>query len=175
MALCFSFLSGFFLTYLNSFQIRFTLWVFLALVVCLPILIEKVPFLREKGLFIFSSFMGGCAGLTGMGGGIVLSSFFHESGKIPTKNIPAVVSVILFFISAFSLLGQTSRLGWLFVFSEIREFYFFLLFISSFLGLFAGYLFNLRQKDVFWRKVFLRGSVGLMFLSLTTELLGWSF
>ena len=169
-AFCLSFFSGFFVTYLSSFQIRFVLWLFLGLIVSLPWLLKKIPILYDKGIYIFSSLMGICSGLTGLGGGMILSPYLYESYRIPVQNIPAVVSCIMFFVSSFSLIGQISRIGFSFGNTSHWWFCFFLLLIPSFFGLGFGYFVNIRQKNIKWRRLFLRVIVAAMFLKLTVEL-----
>lgn len=169
LALCFSFISGFFVTYLSPIQIRFVLWLFLGLMLALPWLL-KIPILRKQGIYIFSSLMGICAGGTGLGGGMILSPYFHESEEMPIQNIPAVVSCIMFFVSAFALLGQTSRMNFSFEQSSQWWFCFFLLLIPSLFGMGLGYVANIRQKNISWRRLFLRLVVAIMFFKLTVEL-----
>ena len=169
-ALCFSFASGFFVTYLSSLQIRFVLWFFLGLILGLPWLLKTIPALRNQGIYVFSSLMGICSGGTGLGGGIILSPYFHESEKIPVQNIPAVVSCIMFFVSSFALLGQISRKGISFGDSSHWWFCFTLLFVPSVVGMGLGYLVNIRQKNIRWRRLCLRFTVAFMFFKLTVEL-----
>ena len=171
-ALIFSFFSGFFVTYLSHFQIRFVLCLFLLFILSLPLLLKKVPVLKNQGIYIFSSLMGVCSGLTGMGGGMILSPYLHESGKLPVQNIPAVVSCIMFFVSSFSLLGQASRMEVSFGNSPHWWLCFFLLLLPAFCGLSMGYFANIRQKNIKWRRLFLRFIVAIMFLKLTAELAG---
>ena len=174
-ALCFSFVSGFFVTYLNPLQIRFVLWLFLVLILSLPWLIKKVPILKSKGIYIFSSLMGICSGGTGLGGGMILSPFLYESRSMPVQNIPAVVSCIMFVVSSLALLGQISRLGFSFIFAPAWQSCFFLLFIPSLAGLGLGWFANIRQKNIKWRRLFLRMAVTIMFLKLTAEIINLIF
>ncbi len=166
-----SFLSGFFVTYLSPFQIRFILWLFLGLIVSLPWLLRKTPFLNNNGIYIFSSLMGICSGSTGLGGGMILSPYLYESQKMPAQNIPAVVSCIMFFVSSFALIGQISRMGLSFVSSPQWQFCFFLLLIPSLIGLGLGYFANIRQKNIKRRRVVLRFIAIIMLLKLTAELI----
>ena len=105
-----------------------------------------------------------------MGGGIILSPYFHESEKIPVQNIPAVVSCIMFFVSSFALLGQISRKGISFGDNSHWWFCFTLLFVPSVVGMGLGYLVNIRQKNIRWRRFCLRFTVAFMFFKLTVEL-----
>ena len=115
--------------------------------------------------------MGICSGLTGLGGGMILSLFLHESELIPPKNIPALVSCIMFFVSGFSLLGQFSQTEIFFEsFSENLFFYYFLLLIPSFVGLFIGYFVNVKQKNIKLRRFLLRVAVAGVFLKMTIEI-----
>ena len=114
--------------------------------------------------------MGICSGLTGLGGGMILSPFLHESESIPAKNIPALVSCIMLFVSSFSLLGQFSQNSLFFISSSDSIFFYFLLLIPSFIGLFIGYFVNIKQKDINLRKLFLRVAVAIVFLKMTAEL-----
>lgn len=173
--LCFSFISGFFVTYLNPLQIRFLLWLFLAFILSLPWVLKKFSVLQSKGIYIFSSLMGICSGFTGLGGGMILSPFLHESGRMPAQNIPAVVSSIMFFVSSFSLIGQMSRTGFSFGYSSHWWLCFFLLFIPSCIGLCLGYFANIRQKNIRWRRLFLRFAVAIMFCKLTLEMATFVF
>jgi len=170
-ALCLSFFSGFFVTYLSPFQIRFVLWLFLGLIAGLPWFLKQIPVLYDKGIYIFSSLMGICSGFTGLGGGMILGPYLYESHRMPVKNIPAVVSCIMFFVSSFSLIGQVSRIGFSFGNSSHWWFCFFLLLIPSFFGLGFGYFVNIRQQNIKWRRLFLRIIAAVMFLKLTLELI----
>lgn len=165
-------LSGFFVTYLSAFQIRLTLWFFLSLILGLPFILKKYPFLKNKGIYIFSTLMGICSGFTGLGGGMILSPYFHESRQIPLKNIPALVSCIMFCVSVFSLLGQMLRTNYL-PFSNFSQWkmYFFLLLIPSLMGLIFGYVANIRHKNLKWRRLILRVAVGVMFVTLSFEMM----
>ena len=170
-ALSAAFLSGFFVTYLSAFQIRLILWLFLALILGLPFILRKYPSLKNKGIYIFSVLMGGCSGFTGLGGGMILSPYFHESRQIPLKNIPAVVSCIMFCVSVFSLLGQTLKTDDLpFSHFSLWRIYFFLLLIPSLTGLIFGYVANIRHKSLKWRRLILRTAVGVMFVTLSFEM-----
>lgn len=175
MALCFAFVSGFFVTYLSDSQIRFVLWLFLALILSLPWLLKRFSFLDQKGLYIFSTLMGICSGGTGLGGGMILSPYLYESGKIPVQNIPAVVSCIMFFVSSFAILGQMSQGGLFFIEVPLWRFSFFVLFIPAVIGLCFGYMVNIRQKNIKWRRWFLRFIAAIMFIKLTGELVRMVF
>lgn len=169
-SLFFAFLSGLFVSYFSSLQIRFVLWLFLLLIMSLPFLLKKLPGLKSSGMYIFSSLMGVCSGFTGLGGGLILSPYLHESHQMPAKNIPAVSSCIMFFVSFFSVLGQISHIGFSFLYNETLWFCFFLLFIPACVGLCFGYIINIRQKDIWWRKLILRIIVAVMFFKITIEL-----
>ena len=168
-ALCFSFISGFFVTYLSPLQIRFVLWLFLALILSLPWLLHHAPVLHRKGIYIFSSLMGICSGFTGLGGGMILSPFLYESQRMPVQNIPAVVSSIMFVVSSFSLMGQMSRVGFFWGNPPHWWFCFFVLLLPSFIGLGLGYFVNIRQRNIKWRRFVLRMVVAVMFFKQTLE------
>ena len=172
-ALCFAFISGFFVTYLSPLQIRFVLWVFLAIILSLPWLLQRVPVLHRKGIYIFSSLMGICSGFTGLGGGMILSPFLYESYRMPVQNIPAVVSSIMFIVSSFSLMGQISRIGFFGGQTPHWWFCFFVLLLPSFIGLGLGYFVNIRQRNIKWRRFILRIVVAVMFFKLTLEMLSF--
>ena len=175
IALASSFASGFFVTFFHVLQIRFILWLFLALILMLPFLLKrKGSFLKEKGIYIFGSLMGICSGFTGLGGGMILSPFLHESKIVPTKNISALVASVMFFVSTFALLGQLSQINFL-VNSSSLWFTFFLLLVPSLFGLIFGYYVNIKQKKQIWRRLLLRALVLLMFLHLSLELMGSVF
>ena len=167
-AVSFAFVSGFFITYLPPFLIRFILWLFLAFILNLSWILKRVPTLQNKGFSVFSSLTGLCAGLTGLGGGVILGSFLHESQKMPVQNIPAVIACIMLFSSFFGFIGQVSRIG--FSFENLVLFYFLLLFIPAFMGMGLGYFMNIKQKNPLLRRIFLRAIVALMFAKLTMEL-----
>ena len=169
LALSFAFFSGAFVSHLSSFHIRFILWFFLAVILALPFL-SHVSFLKRKGFYLFSSFMGICSGLTGLGGGMILSPYLHESNIIPLKNIPALVSCIMFFVSGFSLLGQFSQIGFSVINSSTALFTYFLLLAPSFIGLLIGYFVNVKQTDIKVRRLLLRTAVAFIFFKMTLEL-----
>ena len=171
LALSFAFLSGVFVSYFSSLQIRFILWFFVAVILVLPWLLARMPLLKKrKGFYFFSSLMGVCSGLTGLGGGMILSPFLHESENIPVRNIPALVSCIMLFVSSFSLLGQFSQTGLVFTNDSESLFIYFLLMAPSFLGLLVGYFVNIRQKNIKLRRILLRIAVAVVFLKMTIEL-----
>jgi len=170
-----AFFSGFFVTYLNDFQIRFLLWCFLALILSLPWLLKTISFFKKQGFYVFSFLMGFCAGGTGLGGGMILAPYLYESNKIPVKNIPALISCIMFFVSSSSLIGQITHLGVSFIYAPLWQMCFFVLFIPSLIGLCFGYIANVRQHNIKWRRWFLRFMAGSMFLKLTWELFDMVF
>ena len=171
LALSFAFVAGALVSYLSAFQIRFILWLFLAVIFALPWLM-RLPFLKKRaGFYLFSSLMGICSGLTGLGGGMILSPFLHESEHIPAKNIPALVSCIMLFVSSFSLAGQSSQLGLFFIeSSEDSLLIYFLLLCPAFAGLLVGYFVNVKQKNIKLRRFLLRIAVSVVFLKMTAEI-----
>ena len=171
LALSFAFLSGALVSHLSSLQIRFILWLFLAVILSLPWLLTHKPVLKKrKGFYLFSSLMGVCSGLTGLGGGMILSPFLHESESLPVRNIPALVSCIMLFVSVFSLLGQLSQTDLFFMGSSDGLFIYFLLLFPAFAGLLMGYFINVKQKNIKLRKFLLRIAVAVIFLKMTIEL-----
>jgi len=181
-----SFLAGFCLGFLSPFQIRFLLWFFFLLVLLFPFLLKplnaKTDFKLlsaesyKAQLFNFCSALAGfSSGLTGVGGGLILSPFFHESRLIPSKNIPAVLSVIFFFVTGFSLLGQTLQNS--LNFTESSDVFRVCLQIlpGYFLGSVAGYILNKRQKKARLRRQIIRFLVLGFFIKMTVEVFGLAF
>ena len=118
---------------------------------------------------MFSALAGACSGLTGLGGGVILSPFFHESNFIPSKNIPAVMSCLLFCVSISSLIGQMSQKA--FILTSSSE----LLLVCAqmlpgyLLGAAAGYVVNIKQTDFQLRKKIVRILVFVMFIKMSAE------
>ena len=166
----FSFLAGFFIAFLSPFQIRLILWLFFLLILCLPYLFALTPFIKNRGFYLFSALAGACSGLTGLGGGVILSPFFHESNLIPSKNIPAIMSCLLFCVSISSLIGQMSQKA--FILTSSSE----LLLVCAqmlpgyLLGAVAGYVVNIKQTDFLLRKKVVRILVFVMFIKMSAEI-----
>ena len=130
---------------------------------------ELLSRIKLKAFYFFSALMGACSGLTGLGGGIILSPFLHESELVSPKYIPAITSWIMFFISSAGILGQISQTD--FFYSSEILFVYISLCLPSFLGLFCGYFFNLKQENKQLRKKILRFLVFIMFMKMSFELL----
>ena len=175
VGLFFAFFAGVLVSYLSEFSIRFLLWLFLILIFFLPLLlnssVEKPKLLarvKHKAFYFFSALMGTCSGLTGLGGGIILSPFLHESELVSPKHIPAITSWIMFFISCAGLLGQISQTEVLY--SPEIVFVYISLCLPSFAGLFCGYFFNLKQENKQLRKKILRALIFIMLIKMSLEL-----
>lgn len=182
-----SFLAGFCIGFLSPFQIRFLLWSFFLLILLLPFLLNGLNFIsqNESGnpdpaqnnkykmsfFYVFNILAGCSSGLTGVGGGMILSPFFHESRLVPPKNIPAVMSVLLLCVTGFSLLGQITQSS--LSFNGSSEIFLVCLKIlpGYFLGSLAGYIINIKQNSPHLRRRFLRFLVLLLFLKMTLEIL----
>ena len=179
--LVFSFGSSFFVASLGPGQVRFLLWLFLAVILALPFLLKKSAFLRAKGVYVFGSLMGLCSGLTGLGGGMIASPYLHESKRVPVRNISAVVCLSMFFTSFFAVLGQilagqtgAARMAggnFLFDTSPHWRFCLFLLLGASVMGLMIGYAANARCQSSKRRRWILRSAIAVMFLKMSWELL----
>ena len=66
----------------------------------------------KKGIIvnlIIGFFLGGLAGLVGIGGGIFFAPLLHLQQSLPTKQIAAFSSVFIFFNSLAGLIGQASK------------------------------------------------------------------
>ena len=50
--------------------------------------------------------MGLCSGLTGLGGGVIISPLLHESLALPLKKISPSIALVTLFMSVFALSGQ---------------------------------------------------------------------
>lgn len=172
MSLSFSFISSLLVSFVSDFWIRFFLWAFLFLMLLLPWLLKQITFLTsQKGVWIFSSLMGLCVGMTGLGGGFIISPYLHESHHIPQKNISAVVCVSMFFTCTLALLGQLHHLPSFFQGGEFWWFCYLLLLIPSIIGLFVGYFLNQKEQSSLRRKLLLRSIIAIMFVSVSAEML----
>ena len=180
-----SFTASFFVARLSPGGIRFLLWMFLAMILALPLILKKSAFLKSKGIYVFGPLMGLCSGLTGLGGGMVISPYLHESSRIPLKNISAVVCLSMLFVSLSAGLGlmlaasppQMSAAGpagagnFLLSSSPHWRLCLFLLLGASVLGLMIGYGANARCKSPRRRRLILRSAIALMLLKVTLEIL----
>ena len=86
-------------------------------------LLRKALLRQPAGVLAFGSLMGLCSGLTGLGGGMIVSPYLHEVSAaappeqkaapeafkaIPARNISAVVCASMFFVSLFAGAGHIS-------------------------------------------------------------------
>jgi len=182
-----SFLAGFCIGFLSPFQIRLLLWSFFLLILVFPLLLNglNVSFQSESGkphpsqnnkykknfFYVFNILAGCSSELTGVGGGMILSPFFHESRLVPSKNIPAVMSVLLLCVTGFSLLGQIVQNSLSFNGSSEVVLVCLQILPGYFLGSLAGYIINIKQNSPHLRRRFLRFLVLLLFLKMTLEIL----
>ena len=192
----FAFLGGSFVTGLSDFSIRFLLWCFLFFIVIfsliktgfsqrhlIPLLRIRLPemkghfFLfplkkiREKyGLRIFGgAFMGLCSGLTGLGGGVIISPLLHESSILPLKKISPSIAIVTLFMSVFALSGQQWQGFSLWESASFKAVFPVLLFFAV-SGLSLGHFFHSRgERDK--RILVVRAITGILFLKVTAELL----
>ena len=163
-----SFLLSVFVTSLSPFQVRFVLWLFLGLLPVVLFFMGKWPFMKKTLPWISGILMGACSGLTGLGGGIVLSPLLHESRSLSARKIAPVVCVSTLFISFFALLGQESGAG---VFFNSAHWWMccFVLLASSFAGLSIGHLLN-KKEHTRLRRLMVRGLTFFVFCVVTGEL-----
>ena len=187
-----AFLAGFCIGFLSSFQIRFLLWFFFLFILLFPYILyqlhlssfsqhpsfksesfNKVQELKQNqykmSFFYLCNILAGfSAGLTGVGGGLILSPFFHESRLIPSKNIPAVMSVLFLCVTGFSLLGQAIQSS----LSISSEFVMVGLQIlpGYLLGSIAGYVINAKQSKPQLGRYIIRLLVLLIFIKMTLEI-----
>jgi len=169
-----AFVSSFFTRFMNETELRFILWLFLFFMLALPLLVKRIFWLQtRKGVYAVGSLMGLCVGLTGLGGGFIISPYFHESKLIPTKNVSAVVCVAMFCTSLVAIFSWISGMD--FSFSP-RPFWWFcygLLLVASVLGLAVGLYFNLKDQYPIRRRFWLRLLLILMFLQVSGELISF--
>ena len=172
VGLVFSFLASFVTVYMTDYMVRFVLWVFLMLMLLLPFFIKRMAWLkRRRGVSVFGSLMGLCVGLTGLGGGFILSPYLHESKQMPSKNVSAVVCVSMFFTSLFAIFGQIQGTGFFLKNGAFWWLCYFILLVPSLLGLFIGYFFNRKDTSKKRRSLLLSLLVAIMFVKLSAEIL----
>ena len=187
-----AFFAGFCVGFLSSFQIRFLLWLFFLFVLLFPLFLKPLKgsssvemeelesrkaFSSKRASFWFplcSLLAGVSTGMTGVGGGLILAPFFHESRLMPSKNIPAVLAVIFFFVTGFSLLGQISQKS-LSLTGSFDVFTVCLQILPGYvLGSFVGYALNKRQEKTSLRKAIVRFLVVAFFVKMTLEVFKFS-
>lgn len=123
--------------------------------------------IQRNSLKIFGgALMGLCSGLTGMGGGMILSPLLHESGILSLKKIAPSLSFTTLFISVFALMGQLSNDIYLNA-SMKSVFFYLLLFALS--GLALGHFFHGRDNKK-KRILIVRTVTMLLFLKVSMEL-----
>ena len=171
IGLVFSFLCSVFVTSLSPFQVRLVLWLFLLLIPAILFFLKKRPALKKTLPFISGVLIGSCSGLTGLGGGIVLSPLFHESRSLSVRKIAPVICVSTLFVSFFALLGQETGAG-IFANSTHWRICCFVLLASSVAGLFLGHRLNKRALTKL-RRLVVRGLTFFAFGVITAEL--WIF
>lgn len=169
-----AFFAGYLISELSDFFIRFLLWCFLLLVVIFPFIAGKLfsdqhANQRQKKRFkIFGgALMGLCSGLTGVGGGIILSPALHESGLLSLKKISPSLSFVTLFLSVFAFLGQLSQGISLHASMKIV---FFNLLLFAVLGLILGHFFHKRDNKK--KRIFIvRSVIAALFLKVSIELI----
>ena len=121
-----------------------------------------------NGLKIFGgSLMGLCSGLTGMGGGMILSPLLHESGILSLKKISPSLSFTTLFMSAFALMGQLSNGIYL---NASMKSVFFNLLLFALSGLALGHFFHGRDNKE--KRIFIVRTVTMiLFLKVSMELI----
>lgn len=168
VGLAISFLLSLFVTSLSPFQIRFILWLFLGTLPLILLLLKKWPLVKKSLPWISGLLMGSCSGLTGLGGGILLSPLFHENRSLPTQKIAPLISITTLFISFFALLGQEKGAA----LSSNSSYWWTccaVLFAFACIGLSFGHLLN--KKEYFrTRRLMVRGLTFFMFCMVTAEL-----
>ena len=130
---------------------------------------------KMRFFYLCNILAGFSSGLTGVGGGMILSPFFHESRLIPSKNIPAVASFLLLCVTGFSLLGQITQNSLSLTGSSEIFLVCLQILPGYFLGSVAGYIVNNRQNNPQLRRQIIRFLVLILFLKMTLEILSLLF
>ena len=180
----FAFLAGSFVTELSDFSIRFILWGFLFLIVAFWVtrteFFQKKKFLSDGiffnrmseklGLKVFGGLlMGLCSGLTGLGGGVILSPLLHESQALPLKKISPSLSFVTLFMAVFAISGQHWQ-GLSLLENPSLKWVFPVLLVFAILGLSLGHFFHGRGERK--QRVFIvRVLTGVLFFKVSAELL----
>ena len=192
----FAFLGGSFVTGLSDFSIRFLLWWVLFFIVTFSL--TKIGFFQKhlvpsfqvqksesnkKFFHFFLNWIGGkyslrilggalmglCSGLTGLGGGVIISPLLHESPALPLKKISPSVALVTLFMSVFALSGQQWK-GFSIWENASLKVAFPVLLLFAVLGLSLGHLFHGRGER-HKRLLIVRLITGTLFLKVTVELL----
>ena len=164
-----SFLLSLFVTSLSPSQVRFILWFFLGFLPIFLFIFKKWPLAKLP--WLSGLLMGACSGLTGLGGGLLLSPLLHESRILPSRKIPPLISVTSLFLSFFALLGQEKGAG-LFSNSSYWWTCCVILTLSAFLGLSFGHILNQKEGSQ-PRRILVRGLTFFIFCLVTADL--WLF
>lgn len=162
-----AFLSGFLVTELSDFSIRFLLWLFLLFIVIFPYI--KGKFFQKRLKFVGGGLMGFSSGLAGIGGGTILSPLLHESTSLPLRKISPSVSLVTLFMSVFALSGHQWKGFYLWENLSFQG-VFPVLLLLALPGLALGHWFqgkNDRKRRVFIVRII----TVVLFLKLSVELL----
>ena len=127
--------------------------------------------IKMKFFYVCCIVSGASLGLTGIGGGVILSPFFHESRLISAKNIPAVISVLGVFMIGFSFVGQILQKSFNLTNSSEIFVVFLQMLPGYILGSILGYIFNSKQKNHQLRKQLIRLLVFTFFIKMFLELI----
>ena len=192
----FAFLGGSFVTGLSDFTIRFLLWCFLFCIVGFSL--TKTEFFQKYLIPLFQiqksasdkkishfflnwingkyslrifggALMGLCSGLTGLGGGVIISPLLHESPALPLKKISPSIALVTLFMSVFALSGQQWQ-GFSILENNSLKLVFPVLLFFAVLGISLGHLFHGRGER-HKRLLIVRLITGILFLKVTAELL----
>lgn len=170
--ICFSFVSNLFVSSLSDFGIRFLLLSFLSLTLLLPLLLKKLEVLKNvKGAWFFGSLMGLCVGLTGLGGGFLMSPYLHETRKVPPHRVSATVCLTMFLTCSFALLAQVKTSSFPFHQSAFWWKCYFIMLGSSLIGLTIGSFVNKKDHHPDRRRIMLRFLALAMFSKVSFEFL----
>lgn len=168
-SLLFAFISNLFVLNLSPYQVRFTLWLFLGVVATLPIILRKSVWIVKKLPVVSGMIVGLCTGLTGIGGGALLSPALHESKLVSTQKIPGTICVIMFPIACIGLLAQVVGTDFPRNLPAIWWHGFFTLMSASVIGAIIGY--NVKFKTRRAPRYIVRVLVFLIFCKVTGELI----
>ena len=163
-----SFILSLTVTALSPFAIRLIFCLFLLFIILSFFFLRRYVF-QKSFPYVSGFIMGSCSGLTGLGGGLILSPIFHESGRLPIYQVAPTICVITLITSFFALVGQFVGTQFLLLNSAYWWECFFILMASSLLGLILGHLLNKDKRESF-RKKFVRVFVILSFCFVSGEL-----
>ena len=167
-----SFSSSFLVPYLSNQEIRFILLIFLSAMLFIPFLLKRIEFIKTpKGSYIFGSLMGLCVGLTGLGGGFIISPYLHETRRIPPKNVSPIACVAMFLTCFLAVVSQSLATDFPYGNNSFWWQCYFIMLASSIVGVFVGYFLNEKDKNLHRRRWILRGVVVIMFCKVFAELI----